>query len=224
MLEVLARHWKELRRRSKDCSEDDVVSDTEMGNVGGCELGMCKKVSWEEVEEFLKCLRRGKVPGPDGILNEMVMYGGGRLVEVMLQVMNLVLWSESCPADWKRSLLVPLYKNGDNEEVGNYRRIALGYSVARVFMRVMAMRLGRFTEDRILTEAQGGFRSHRRYSDQWLVLRCVCELRKKEKKTTHLAFLDVSKAYDRVWREGLWYKMWHYGVELLRCVKGCIVE
>ena len=28
-------------------------------------------------------------------------------------------------------------------------------------MRVMVSRLGRFTEDRILTEAQGGFRSHR---------------------------------------------------------------
>ena len=38
--------------------------------------------------DVLKCMRRGKAPGPDGILNEMVMYGGGRLVEVMLQVMN----------------------------------------------------------------------------------------------------------------------------------------
>ena len=39
--------------------------------------------------------------------------------------------------------------------------IALGYSVAKVFMRVMARRLGRFAEDRIMTEAQGGFGSHR---------------------------------------------------------------
>ena len=67
---------------------------------------------------------------PDGI--------GGRLVEVMLQVMNSVLWSESCPADWKRSLLVPLHKNGANEKVGNYRGLALGCNVAKVFMRVMA--------------------------------------------------------------------------------------
>ena len=68
------------------------------------------------------------------------MYGGGRLVEVMLQVMNLVLRSESCPADWKRSLLVPLHTDGDNEEVGNYREVALGCSVAMVFMTVIARR------------------------------------------------------------------------------------
>ena len=50
-------------------------------------------------------------------------------------------------------------------------------------MRVMARRLGRFAEDRILTEVQGGLRSHRRCSYQWLVLRGVCDLRKREKKT-----------------------------------------
>ena len=73
---------------------------------------------------------------------------GGRLVEVMLQVMNLVLRNESCLADWKRSLLVPLHKDGDNEEVGNYRGVVLGCSVATVFMRVIARRLGRFAEDK----------------------------------------------------------------------------
>ena len=109
VLAVLARHREELGRSSEDCSEDDVVPGTAMGDVGEWELGMCKEVSWEEVE-VLKCLGRGKAPGPDGILNEMVMYGGGRLVEVMLlQVMNLVMRSESLPADWKRSVLVPLH-------------------------------------------------------------------------------------------------------------------
>ena len=104
-------------------------------------------------------------PDPDGILNEMVMYGGGMFVEVS-QVMNLVLRRESCSADWKWSLLVPLHKDGDNEEVGITGDCL---SVARVFMRVMAWRLGRCAEDRILTEAEGGLRSHRRYSDQWQV-------------------------------------------------------
>ena len=69
-------------------------------------------------------MRREKAPGPDGILNEMVMYGGGRLVKVMQQLMNMVLRSESCLADWKGSLLVPL-QDCDDEEVGNYRGIAL---------------------------------------------------------------------------------------------------
>ena len=35
-LEVMARHWEELGRSSEDFSEDDVVLDTEMGDVGRC--------------------------------------------------------------------------------------------------------------------------------------------------------------------------------------------
>ena len=85
--------------------------------------------------------------------------------------------------------------------------------MAKVFMRGMVRRLRRFAEDRILMVAHGGFRNHMRCSDQWLVLRGVCELRKREKKTSYLAFLDVSKPYDSVWREGLWCKRRHYDRE-----------
>ena len=71
--------------------------------------------------------------------------------KLMLQVMNLVLRSKSCMTDWKRSLLVTFRKDGDNAQVGNYREFALGCSMAKVFMRVMARRLGSFSENRILT-------------------------------------------------------------------------
>ena len=57
----MGRTWEEC----KDCSEDDVVPGTEMEDAGGCELGMCKEVSWKEVVEVLKA------PDPEGNLNEM---------------------------------------------------------------------------------------------------------------------------------------------------------
>ena len=52
-------------------------------------------------------------------------------------------------------------------------------------------------------EVQGGFKSGRRYSDQWLVQRGICEVCKKEKKNSYLAYLDISKILDCVWRERL---------------------
>ena len=48
--------------------------------------------------------------------------------------------------------------------------------MVKVFVRVLARRLGRFAKDRILTKVQGGFRSVRRCSDQWLLPRGVCEV------------------------------------------------
>ena len=74
-----------------------------MDDEGGCEFGMCKEVSSEEVVEVLSA--EGRL-----LALIMMMYGGGRLMKLM----NLVMRSESCLADWKRSLLVPLHKDGDN--------------------------------------------------------------------------------------------------------------
>ena len=99
----------------------------------------------------MKCLKRGKAAGPEGILKAMLMKGGGWVVEVVLLMMNVVMKSECCPLDWKRSLLVPLHKDSDVELVDNYKQIALGCSVVKVFVRVLTRRLGRFAEDRVLT-------------------------------------------------------------------------
>ena len=47
------------------------------------------------------------------------------------------------------------------------------------------------------------------------MLRGVCEVWEREKKNSYLVVLDISKAYDSVWREELWHKMRQYGVEEL---------
>ena len=64
--------------------------------------------------------------------------------------------------------------------------------MVEVFARVLARRLGKFAEDRVLTEMQGVFRS---IGDVW-----ICEVMKREKKNSYLAFLGSSKAYT-VWVE-----------------------
>ena len=116
VLEVMEKHWEKLGRKRED-------PEVEVEDLDGHELDMWEEVSWEEVVEVMKCLKIGKVAGFDGIIKEMLMYGGGRLVKVMLLMMNVVMKSDCCPLDWKRSLLVPLHKDGDVEQVGNYRGI-----------------------------------------------------------------------------------------------------
>ena len=209
VVEELAKHWEELgsRKESESTMEEDRMEGSEVRS------DLCEMVTFDEVVGILKQLKRGKATGPDGIPNEMMMYGGTRMVVTMVQLFNLVVQQACCPKDWRRSYIVPLYKDGDPETASNYRGIALGSCVAKVLAKLLSRRLGIFAEEEILTEAQGGFRSERRCADQILILRGVCELRRKEKKGTYMAFLDVSEAYDTVWREGLWRKMQQYGVE-----------
>ena len=39
------------------------------------------------------------------------------------------------------------------------------------------------------------------------------QVRLREDRKTYAFFLDIQKAYDSVWHDGLWYKLWDMGVK-----------
>ena len=41
----------------------------------------------------------------------------------------------------------------------------------------------------------------------------IVQGRLREDKKTYAFFLDIQKAYDSVWHDGLWYKLWDMGVK-----------
>ena len=67
--------------------------------------------------------------------------------------------------------------------------------------------------NKILSQNQGAFRKGRRLEDNLFTLQGLCSARKGKSKHTCLAFLDMSKAFDRVWRDGIFYLLWKYGVK-----------
>ena len=81
----------------------------------------------------------------------------------------------------------------------------------KLFTRILRRRLEEEVEESgILGEIQFGFRKGKSTCDAAFILRQIFD-QGKRKKNTKVAFLDVRKAYDRVWREGLWRKMEGYG-------------
>ena len=134
-----------------------------------------------------------------------------------------IAWStEKVPREWMQGLVFPLYKDGDDRDLLNYRGITLLSIVAKVYCSVFAERLLSFAEREGagIVEEQGGFRPRRGTDDQLFVL--TETLRLRTGKVTYAGFIDVKKAYDTVWRIGLWKRLWEEGVrgKMWRVVKG----
>ena len=72
-----------------------------------------------------------------------------------------------------------------------------------------------------LSEGQAGFRRNRSCVDHIYTLGKIIQGRKDAGLTTYCFFLDVQKAYDTVWRNGLWKKLWEIGIrgKMWRMVK-----
>ena len=106
------------------------------------------------------------------------------------------------------------WKSGSRIQLGNYRPIALMSVVAKLYERIIADRLTKYLEEeQKIVEEQGGFRVNRGCVDQIFILNEVIESRRERGKKTYIAFMDFTKAYDLVWRDGLFQELHEAGVK-----------
>ncbi|BHF64660.1 hypothetical protein SprV_0200766600 [Sparganum proliferum] len=115
------------------------------------------------------------------------------------------MWRQGeIPQDFKDATIVHLYKwKGNRQLCDSHRGISLLYIAGKFFARILLNRLNNHLEQGLLPEGQCGFRRHRGTRD---VIFADCQLQEKcQKMRTHLysAFVDLTKAFDTVNREGL---------------------
>ena len=89
------------------------------------------------------------------------------------------------------------------------RGITLTSNVNKVFSKILETLILDFLEsNNILGETQGAFRKDRRIENQIFSLQGIASLYKSSRKLLYLAFLDLSNAFDRVWRDDLFALLW----------------
>ena len=54
---------------------------------------------------------------------------------------DLHVSTQQCPSDWKRSVFIPISKNGNAKECSNYHTIALISHVSKVMLKILQVRL-----------------------------------------------------------------------------------
>ena len=156
----------------------------------------------EEVRTGLRKMKKGKAQGPDDIPVEAWIALGNKGVEFLVNVLIRLLQGKKMPDEWRRSVLVSLYKGkGDIKECGNYRGIKLMSHFMKLWERVIEARIRKKVTS---GEQQFGFMPGRSTADAIFCLRMLLEKWTEGQKAVHCAFIDLEKAYDRVPREELW--------------------
>ena len=103
------------------------------------------------------------------------------------------------PDEWRKSTLIPLYKNkGDIQDCSNYRGIKLISHTMKLWERVIEHRL---REQAKIAKNQFGFMLERSTMEAIHILRRLIERFRVVEKDLHMIFIDLEKAYDRVSRD-----------------------
>jgi len=170
-------------------------------------------ITRDEVHDAIRSLSSGKSPGVDGIAAEMLRHGGDAMERALVLLCARSFGSGHVALDWMRGIVVPLAKEGDPRLPSNYRPITLLSIVGKVYTSVLHARLSAWCERHgVLADEQGGFRAGRGCPEQLYTLSELVKLRRLRGRATFACFIDIRKAYDTVWHDGLKFRLRQVGI------------
>ena len=166
-----------------------------------------------EIMKMLKLLKNNKAKGWDNIPNEALKNLPELMVSKLTELFNRIKKSGALPKGWNRGRITLVHKRGLREMLGNYRPITVLISLCGLYSKVLNARLSCVVEEhKLLGEIQNGFRKGRGGSDNSFILDTLLWKAKAGRTRMHLAFLDITKAYDTVCRQVLWRKLSSIGI------------
>ena len=122
------------------------------------------------------------------------------------------LHSRSFPNNWKKSNVVPIHKKGDKQLLQNYRPVSLLPICGKIFERIIFNPIFEYLEkNSLLCPNQSGFRPFDSCENQLLSIVHDIYANFDQHPTLEMRanFLDILKAFDKVWHEGLLFKLEH---------------
>ncbi|XP_071041949.1 uncharacterized protein [Parasteatoda tepidariorum] len=167
-----------------------------------------------ELECAMNEANLNKSPGPDGIHGQMLKHLGKKFTRRFLDIINQSWRLGRLPNEWKRAIIIPIRKpNKEASSPDSYRPIALTSTACKIMERMLLNRLIFFLDSHnLLPKEQYGFRTGHSTTDQVLFFGQRIRDAHNHLPTKHTAavFLDLSKAFDRVWKQKLIVKLFTF--------------
>ena len=183
-------------------------------------------ISLAEVKKALPRLANGKATGQAGWPAELLRYAAyhvqledGSKFKVWLLAPLLTALLNACftkgvlPAGISSALVTPVHKKGCTMDPSNYRPIAVGEPLYRLYTIILNARLVAWSElHNLRSPAQAGFRPRLSTIHHVFALRHFIDRALLQRRTLFVCFVDLQKAYDTVQHELLWARLHGIGV------------
>ena len=177
-------------------------------------LSLNENFTLDEIICYIKKLPNGKSVGVDGLCNEILKSSVSIIAPYLVNIFNTILESGDFPEAWCQSIITPLHKKGNFNDVNNYRGISLISVISKLYTGLLNQRLSKWVEvNEKLFEEQAGFRKNKNTIDHIFTLYAVIsKYLCKQGGRFYCIYIDFSKAFDRVPHMLLFHKLVNTGI------------
>lgn len=158
---------------------------------------------------IFRSLNNKKSSGIDRIPNIVLKHLPISIINIYCIVINNALNNAYFSNIWKKALVIPLHKKGKNpNDAKSYRPISLLPNISKVFEVIVKQAIDAIIlEKDIIPNCQFGFRH--RHSTIHAIGKLTSDIcwQRNSGKCVGACLVDMEKAFDTVWRDGLLYKL-----------------
>ena len=171
--------------------------------------------SAEDLKNLIHALNPNKSHGPDNISIRMLLICGDPILVPLDLIFRNIIQTGTYPDQWKHANATPVHKKDDKQKIKNYRPISLLPICAKLFERILFNNIYNYLiSNNLITTNQSGFKPGDSTTNQLLYLTHIIHSSfdlNMSREVRHV-FLDMSKAFDKVWHEGLLFKLTQNGI------------
>ena len=169
--------------------------------------------SQDEIKKVIRNLDPSKAHGHDMLSIRMLKICDDSLCRPLELIFYSCIENGKFPSEWKKANVCPVHKKNDKQTVKNYRPISLLPICGKIFERLLYNNMfSFFRKNNLISSNQSGFQPGDSCTNQLLSITHEIYSSFDNGFEVRGVFLDISKAFDKVWHDGLLYKLKQNGI------------
>lgn len=194
---------------------DNIPMNTTFGTENKSSNPQCDMelyTHFTEVKEVVKGLKNKTSTGSDQIPNIVLKHLPAKFILELVAIFNNCINNGYYPTAWKKAIIIPFPKKNGIAEAKDFRPISLTSNLGKIFEAILLNRIKGEMDPDYIPEYQFGFKNDHGTIDALKVINSRLESNRERRLHTVMCSLDIKKAFDSVWQDGLKHKITKIGI------------